>query len=237
MFIIGLSLNDIKVKIILLVTVVVGASLRFNGLGNEPLWIDEALFGFYVKEGTTQEFPTVWLARLFNLESEFGLRSISAIAGTLTIPAIYFALKEKRYALYASGFVAVFPLFVFWSRMARPYAFAGLFVVLGWRYYWFYVISLLTTPTSVVGIRLIRQNKYALMALTFGAVIFAYTLFSSETYLAKRWTVSNTLQSSRWFYVPFITVTLYLCDYLLPYLRRYLAQKRSKVQRLARQKV
>jgi len=223
---------------ILFIATLVGAYLRFKGLGDNGLWIDEALFAFMVKQGTTQEFTTVYLAKLFNLSSEFELRSISAIAGTLTIPAFYFALKEKKYALYASCLVAVFPLFVFWSQMARPYAFAGLFVVLGWRYYWFYFVAILTTPISLVGVRLIHQNKYVLSLLILITVIFAYTLFTSDGYLNKDWTnIDNFLSSSRWFYVPVIIFLLYSFDYVLPLANGYLVSKRSKVhKRLAKRK-
>ena len=217
---------------ILFIATLVGAYLRFKGLGDHGLWIDEALFAFWVKQVPTQEFTTVYLAKLFNLSSEFELRSISAIAGTLTIPAFYFALKEKKYALYASVLVAVFPLFVFWSQMARPYAFAGLFVVLGWRYYWFYFVAILTTPISLVGIRLIRQNKYLLFLLAIITVILAYTLFTSDDYLNKDWTnINNFLSSSRWFYVPTIVILLYFFDYVLPLANRYLVSKRSKVHK------
>lgn len=215
---------------ILFIATLIGAYLRFKGLGDNGFWIDEAFFAFMVKQKPIQEYTTVFLAKLFNLSSEFELRSISAIAGTLTIPLFYFVLKEKKYALYASFLVAVFPLFVFWSQMARPYAFAGLFVVLGWRYSWFYFVAILTTPIAFVGVRFIHQNKYIIILLAFITVIFAYTLFSSDLYLSGDWTnINNFLSSSRWFYVPTIVFLLYSFDYVLPFANRYLVSKRSEV--------
>ena len=92
--------------------------LRFHGLGVNPLWVDEAGFGLLVQGGGNQEFIPKWFAQLFALHSEFGLRFLSALCGTLSVPAIYHV--ADKYKLESAEFVAVFTLFVFWSRMARP---------------------------------------------------------------------------------------------------------------------
>jgi len=77
-----------------------------------------------------QEHLPVMIARLFHLQSEFWIRFPFALAGSLTILAVYHSVQDKRFAILAAMIVAVCPLFVFWSRMGRPYAMAGLFVAL-----------------------------------------------------------------------------------------------------------
>jgi len=204
-----------------------GGILRFYGLGDKPLWTDEVLFGFYVKETFSQEFTTVLIGKLFGLHSEFGLRSISAITGTLTIPAIYFVLKDKKTALYVSLFVAVCPLFVFWSRMARPYAFTGLFVVLGWRYAWCYIIAIATTPIALIGVRVVEQKRYVLLVALLSAIFF-YLIREDAN---RNWTIQQILNSSRWFYIPLLTAviqdfTMFRIKYLfLQFFNKNIVQK------------
>lgn len=198
----------------LTVITLLGFLLRFIDLGHYPLWIDESLFGFYIKDGATQEFTTVFIGQLFNLHTEFELRSLSALAGTLTIPAVYLVLKDKKMALWASLFVAVCPLFVFWSRMARPYSFAGLFVVFGWRWAWCYLIAIATTPISLIGVRVINQSKYVLLL----AFVIAVSLFFMREDSNRNWTVSNFLNSSRFFYLPSLVGVLYFFEFVSKYI-------------------
>ncbi len=64
---------------------------------------------------------------------EVGLRSLSALIGTLMIPAAFLAgrqLLSIRAGLYAAAFVALNPLLVWYSQEARSYILAALFVTL-----------------------------------------------------------------------------------------------------------
>ena len=189
----------------LLVITILAGVLRFLGLGSEPLWVDEALFAFWVRDGgNVQEFLPVWIA----LDtSEFGLRFFSALCGTLTIPAVYLVTKNIK----ASLFVAVFPLFVFWSQMARPYAIAGLFVVLGYRYWWVYVAAILSTPIAAVGMN-IKHPWYVLAAL----VLFAAWMFFLREDSGRAWHFSMLLNHTRFWYVPILAGVLYWSDYAQP---------------------
>ena len=57
--------------------------------------------------------------------SEWGLRSLSALIGTATIPIVYFAAQtagQKRAAAVASLLVAANPLLIWYSQEARTYA-------------------------------------------------------------------------------------------------------------------
>ncbi|HXF00524.1 MAG TPA: glycosyltransferase family 39 protein [Solirubrobacterales bacterium] len=62
---------------------------------------------------------------------EVGLRSLSALFGTLTVPLAYAAAarfgSSRRVALYAAAFVALNPYLVWYSQEARSYALMVLF--------------------------------------------------------------------------------------------------------------
>jgi len=197
----------------LLLITFIGFLLRIIGLGDKPLFIDEALFYFYVQDGgANQEFTTVFIAQILGLNTDYQLRMISVIAGTLTIPAVYFVLKDKSTAIFASAFVALCPLFVFWSRLARPYSFAGLFVVLGWRWAWFYIPAIATTPIALIGVRIWKQSKYVLAT----AFVTAVILFLIREDSNRNWTIQNAINSSRFFVIPMYAMVLCAFDYLFP---------------------
>lgn len=194
----------------LILAVLVGALLRFWNLGAAPLWIDEMLVALWLKEGVfAQEYPLMLIYKVFGLSTEFELRLPSAIAGTLTIPAVWWVLKDKRAGLVAAWMVAVFPLFVFWSRMARPYAFVGLFVVIGWRYWPAYLVALSASPIAAVGVNLLKARErivpYAVMAALAVVVFFvrpdAAKLSGSG--------IMDTLSLGRVWYVPLLAAILY----------------------------
>src|SRR5213078_1747237 len=73
-----------------------------------------------------------WLwTRVFGLD-EAGLRSLSALAGTLTIPVAYFIaarLASVRAGIAAAALVAVNPLLWWYSQEARSYALVVLLTV------------------------------------------------------------------------------------------------------------
>jgi hypothetical protein len=239
-----IDLTKYKSIFLLILITLGGLVLRFYDLGAKGLWIDEALFAFMVKEGNyVQETIPVFIGHILGLHSDFWLRSISAFFGTLTIPAAYLVIKERK--LSAALLVAVFPLFVFWSRMARPYAVAGFFVVLGWRYWWAYIPALLTTPISIVGVRLVNWKFSAKTKIIIGiaVLILVAVIYFIRPDAGRHWTFYQFYQSSRWFYVPCIAALLYIFDYLLPILDRRLNKQqgrlvpqRGKLQRLEKHK-
>jgi hypothetical protein len=190
-----------KSNIILLSALTVVAGYwRFNGLGGNPLWVDEVGFGFLIQNGGNQEFIPKWFGQLFRLHSEFGLRFLPALCGTLTVPAIYYV--ADKYKLESAVFVAVFPLFVFWSRMARPYAVAGLFLVLSWRWWWMMIPALITTPIALVGL---KPNKWAVGLLVVGVIMF---FLRPDAF--RGWSISQLETFTRWWYLPLLTLILYM---------------------------
>jgi mannosyltransferase len=116
------------------------AAFRFPTLSVQSLWFDEAVtvrllhlgFGSMIHDVATGDDSTpplfymlgwVWV-RVFG-ESEAGVRSMSALVGTLTVPAAYLAartLASSRAGLVTATLVAVSPYLIWYSQEARSYA-------------------------------------------------------------------------------------------------------------------
>jgi 4-amino-4-deoxy-L-arabinose transferase-like glycosyltransferase len=124
---------------------VVGAVLRFAALDRQSFWIDEIITVELVSKplidmlralpGAESTPPLYYvLAWLWSQAAgvdEAGLRSLSALVGTLTIPVCYAAgrtLVSHRAGVIVAALSAVSPLLVWYSQEARAY---GLFVLLG----------------------------------------------------------------------------------------------------------
>jgi mannosyltransferase len=121
------------------------AALRFSTLGVQEFWVDErftvALLDLGLSEMMAQipdqestpplYYVIAWLWTRVVGTSEVGVRSLSALVGTATVPAVYAAARElcdRRTALAASGLAVVSPFLVWYSQEARAYA---LLVLLG----------------------------------------------------------------------------------------------------------
>src|SRR3954451_21168615 len=116
-----------------------GAALRFSTLAVQSYWLDEAVTVVLVRKslgGVLSMIPNsestpplyyvlAWLwAQLFGT-GEVGLRSLSALIGTATIPVAYAAaarLVSPRAGLVVAALAAVNPLLVWFSQEARAYA-------------------------------------------------------------------------------------------------------------------
>ncbi|MDQ3573194.1 MAG: glycosyltransferase family 39 protein [Actinomycetota bacterium] len=127
--------------------VAAGAAARFATLDIQSLHHDEAVqarlmqLGFFdmlseVVDGERSP-PLYYLVhwpwtQLFGT-GEVGLRSLSALIGTLMIPAALFAgreLRGERTGLIAAALVSVSPILVWYSQEARSYILMALFVTL-----------------------------------------------------------------------------------------------------------
>ena len=115
------------------------AFLRFYAIGRQGFWYDEATTAWLLR-GTpgqllgqlphTESTPPLYYllawawVRLFG-DTQTGLRSLSALAGVVTVPVAFAAARElagRRVALLAAGLVAVNPFLVWYSQEARSYA-------------------------------------------------------------------------------------------------------------------
>jgi mannosyltransferase len=119
--------------------------LRCSTLGLQSFWYDEAFTPVHVLHASlgatlrgmvhTENTPPLWYVLIWAWSRVLGtgavaLRSLSALAGVLTVPVAWAIGKElagRRAALVSATLVAVNPLFVWYSQEARAYA---LFVLL-----------------------------------------------------------------------------------------------------------
>ena len=200
---------------VVIVATIVGGYLRLANLGVAPYWIDEVLFVNWVNGGgPTQEFIPITLAKLLGLHGEFWIRLPFALAGALTVPLVYLMANDKKLGACAALFVATFPLFVFWSRLARPYSFAGLFIVLGWRYPWAYFGAVLTTPMALIGLDVGRIKKLWPLYGALGLIaVGTYLVRSDVSHGSNFFDVHFLTTVRRLWYVPCLTAVLYLCRY------------------------
>jgi len=116
------------------------AALRFPTLGLQSFWYDEAFTPVHVLHASlwatlrgvsrTENSPPLWYllvwadSRVFG-SGEVALRSLSALAGVLTVPVAWAIGRElvgPRVAIATAALVAVNPLFVWYSQEARVYA-------------------------------------------------------------------------------------------------------------------
>ncbi|MEX2195843.1 MAG: glycosyltransferase family 39 protein [Thermoleophilaceae bacterium] len=119
--------------------VTLAAALRFPTLDVQSFWSDEAVtvllldgsfFDLLEDIPDSESTPPLYYAlawpwtQLFGT-GEVGLRSLSALFGTLCVPAAFLAARElvsARAGLVAAALVATNPLLVWYSQEARAYA-------------------------------------------------------------------------------------------------------------------
>jgi mannosyltransferase len=117
---------------------VLGAIIRFYGLGHQGLWFDEAntlelvhyspgkMLGLIPHSESTPPlyYMVAWIwVRVFGFGAA-GLRSLSALAGVLVIPVAYGAATElvsRRAGLICAAFAACNPFLIWYSQEARSY--------------------------------------------------------------------------------------------------------------------
>lgn len=133
------ALADSLVLVAVLALTCAAAVLRFWRLAHQGFWFDEANTALLVRFSPgrmlgllpqTESTPPlyyclawVW-ARVFGF-GEAGLRSLSAVAGVLTVPVAYgiaAKLVSRRAGLIAAALVTTSPLLIWYSQEARSYA-------------------------------------------------------------------------------------------------------------------
>jgi mannosyltransferase len=124
---------------------VLAAALRFTTLDLQSFWYDEAFTPVHVLRASllttlhgvvhTENTPPLWYVLEWGVSrvlgtGEVALRLLSAFAGLATVPVAWAIGRElsgrRATAIAAAAFVAVNPLFVWYSQEARAY---GLFVL------------------------------------------------------------------------------------------------------------
>jgi uncharacterized membrane protein len=137
------------VRAIVIVTalLVLGGLLRFYRLSGRSFWLDEILvwdfsggtsIGAVVRRLAASpslmplHFVISWIIRRFG-DSEIWLRLFPAVAGTLTIPAMFLLARTlfgRRTALIAALLVAISPFLIWYSQENAAYALLTLLTVI-----------------------------------------------------------------------------------------------------------
>ncbi|MBA3867037.1 MAG: glycosyltransferase family 39 protein [Solirubrobacterales bacterium] len=123
---------------------VLAAGLRFATLGVQSYHHDEVVTASRILRGSfghamdavgfSESAPPLyyalaWIWTQFTGTGEFGLRSVSALAGVATVPVAYLLaaeLRGRRVGLMAAALVAVNPMLLWYSQEARAYALLAL---------------------------------------------------------------------------------------------------------------
>lgn len=124
---------------VLLLLIAAGAALRIYRLGHQSFWVDESIsYILAVEDRSPVEHPPLYFRalgvalRLLDSRQEWAVRLLSAVAGTLSIPLIFFLGRAAgdRWTGVAAAFVlAISPYHIQVSQEARMYALLCLFTL------------------------------------------------------------------------------------------------------------
>ncbi|HET7367304.1 MAG TPA: glycosyltransferase family 39 protein [Gaiella sp.] len=129
--------------LLILALTALGAALRFATIDRQSFWLDELVtvslldhsLGDVLREVPRSEatpflyYVVAWAWGSVLGLGEIGIRTLSALAGTATIPVAYGAgavLVSRRAGIVAAALVAVNPFLVWYSQEARSYALLAL---------------------------------------------------------------------------------------------------------------
>jgi 4-amino-4-deoxy-L-arabinose transferase-like glycosyltransferase len=148
------AFGNLRFVPLLLLTILAGA-IRFTRIDHPPLWYDESMV-FWRTCGTYGQlldclrtdgfvplhYSLVWVITRFFRPTPLVLRLVPALCGTLMVPAVYFLAKQllpRKTSLLAAAFTACSAFTLFYSRDAKMYMDAWLFVTLniGCLLWWF----------------------------------------------------------------------------------------------------
>lgn len=136
-------IKDFKNYLPLMLIIGLSLLLRFFIIGHQSLWYDEGMSLYYADSQTIQEALLKILGReagdkyqpLYYLllfywraafgETEFALRSFSAILGVGSVIVLYLAtfnLYGKKHAIWSSLLLACSSFSIYYSQEARPYS-------------------------------------------------------------------------------------------------------------------
>jgi 4-amino-4-deoxy-L-arabinose transferase-like glycosyltransferase len=130
----------------------VALALRLWGIAHQSYWYDESLtvdemrmrfLRMLSSVRQTEVTPPLYFVGAWTWShifgtGEAGLRSFSAVAGALTVPAVAacaLTLAGRRAAVVAAALTAVNPLLIWYSQEARSYALSTLLGALSWLFF------------------------------------------------------------------------------------------------------
>ena len=193
--------------------------MRFSTLDVQSFWHDEAvtahrilqhsLFATLGKIPGSEDTPPLyyllaWLwTRVFGI-SEVGLRSLSALIGTATVPVAFLAMRtltpRRAPALATAALAAVSPVLVWYSQEARAYILLVLLGTLSFLFFlralrgrsrrdliWWAVSSALALCTHYFAVFLLLPEALWLLRSRVGAPRERWAALGGVGWSAPRW--------------------------------------------------
>lgn len=218
---------------ILAAITIIGAAIRFYNIGSTSLWLDEAVTYLH----SSLSFESIWSGMTSGLDYnpplffvfewlviktfgnldfwvkvnlEFWMRSVSAVFGILSIPAMYLLGKEfyDEYAgLVAASVVAFAPFLIYYSREARPYAMLLFFCIVAT---YFFVIAMKENTYknwlyfSIASVLIVYTHFYGVIYL------FALVLYSAMKYYKNPKSLLLSVVTTLLLTLPIIVTTYFL---------------------------
>lgn len=217
----------------------IAAAVRFGTLGLQSYHHDEIVTATRILPGSFWQamnavgysesapplyYVLAWLWTQVTGTGEFGLRSLSALAGVATVPVAYWIgaeLQGRRTGIAAAALVAANPMLVWYSQEARAYALFALLAALSFLYFlrarhtsrdmvlWgvFSALALATHyfaffPVAAEALWLLRVRRREVvpgLAIVAGAgVLLAPLLVHQMSYAHAEWISNFTLGHRLW---------------------------------------
>ena len=200
------SVKDRWAWLLLALLTMLGAYLRFYHLGYEPLRFDEVATWNQSRQANLRSLieamrgdvhPPGWTILMYYVQkviggSEFALRLPSAIAGVLSIPAIFFLAKliyGRSAGLIAAGLMAFLWAPVFYSQEARAYSLLILFSILTFHC----LIRIISSSEEH------RRNYFLIFSFILLSTILSYLHYSGLLMVLVQggWAIVRTVNSRR----------------------------------------
>lgn len=205
----------LKIQHILIFILILFAFYLRLDLMTRPLWIDEAKFMTELVHNQNHEWREIipyFIAIWTDPQSEFTIRLPFVLFGILSIPAVWLVIKDKRKTWILMAILALMPLYVYWSAMARPYIVALFFVILGWRWPVFYIPALITSPYALAGLNFWQVRErwiWYVILIPCGIFFYYYQDLSS----LNHFNVEFLYNAKRLWIIPAFSLALHLADF------------------------
>ena len=203
----GLQATRLPLVAVLLLAGIV----RFVGLGKESLWLDETTSLIIARMDLSSVVawaagdihpPLYYLVLHFWLrlgDSEFVLRALSAVWGTITVGLVYAVARElfdSRVALLSALLLAVSPLHVWYSQETRMYAMVTALSLLS---SYFLLLALQRKKAgywlghALAATAALYTHYFALFAFLFQGLFALYWLWRSRSPLWRQWLLTQVV--------------------------------------------
>ncbi|MEH2252369.1 glycosyltransferase family 39 protein [Nostoc sp.] len=217
-----------KYYFVVFIIIIISIFLRFCLLQNQSLWFDEGwslalsdgtsvqenLFNIINREAGDKYQPLYYLVLFYWRsvfgDSEFAIRSLSALLGVASVITIFFTslrVYGKKHALWSSMLLAVSSFSVFYSQDARPYA---LLIFIASLQIYFFSYSFSGDKSN----KIISQLLFGIFTAigSFGSILII--IFSSAICLSHAIVYRNLKELIKWWIPPVVFSSPMILFYL-----------------------